>query len=504
MSQAIQAKQGVAFLDSIIYQKTDGTFQTGKVQGDFTLRLSKNGVGNQSTTGITITEVDSVNNPGEYYIAIASTAFVAAVGEYTLLIFDTATPTYSWSQVYQVTALGQVGSVAPVAFEAAASDGRAVDSSNNPLQDVTIYVTNDASPSISTYFTVLTTDADGLFTFYADPGTYTLRYEKSGYELATTTVTFTTLAATGPGEDVTMGTAAASSGMTLAALQAYARQQAYDETGTQADAKLIRAVNNAIDMVARDTQSNWWLRRSYLSFYGAQDFTCTLTNGSPTVTIATGTFPSWSSNAKLKIGSQVVDIIANPATDTLTLATDWNQDSDDYACVLFQDSYSLPTNCYQFGRILPGQSWGWGGEPVSAERLWEAQNASTFGQTYPSAFAVAYSKLLVFPYPTTDKTVAFTYHARPTPMTSSSDVADFDPSQIGLIYSAINYQVSLEFGKALAGGENGGPEKCLAQYRDNLGRSIGTDRLPADLPSLGRGGFPTARDMPIWKTYRSP
>jgi hypothetical protein len=495
MSPPVQVKQGVAYTDSVVYQLPSGSFQTGKVQANFTIRLSKTGVGNQALTGITLTEVDSVNNPGDYALAFATNSFLSAVGEYELVIFDTASPFYSWEQVYQVTALGQPGSLAPVFFQAAVGNARAIDSSSVAIAGATVYVKRGNS-----FIYTLTTDASGLFIFYADPGTYTLYYEKSGYALANTTVTFTTTTSTGPLTDIVMATASNPSTVVYSSLAAYARQQSYDETGTQADSRILRAVNNAVDMVARDTMSNWWLRKNFLAFYGSQSFTCTVTKGSATVTSTSGNFPTWANIAKLKIGSQVVDISANPTSATLTLATTFNGATNSYACVLFLDAYALPTNCYQFGRILPGQNWGWGGEPVSAERLWEAQNASTFGQVYPSAFAVAYSKLLVYPYPTTDNTVAYTYHARPTPMVSSNDVGDFDPSQIGLIYHAINHQIAIEFGKALSGT----PEDTLKLYHDELGRAVNTDRLPADLPSLSRGGFPSARDLPMWKSYRSP
>lgn len=494
MSTPIYLQRAVAFSEGFTYQLTSGVFQTGKVQANFTFRLSLGTTGNQATTGIVLTEVDAVNNPGDYNLAYSATSFLAVNGEYRLIVFDTASPQYAWDQTYVVTSTGAPGPTSNVFFTAVNNNGRIVDSSGVAISGATIYV-----KSGSTTITVLTTDVNGEYTFYANAGTYTLYINKNGYSQNTTTVTFTTTISTGPGINVAL--ASASNGGTVYAsdLWTYSRQQAFDAVGSAADLKIKRAVNRALDMVAKERCFNWWLQRAFMSINGALPFTITLTKDSAAVIITTAT-PAWANTpARFSVNSQILDIASRTDSTHVTLSAPWNGTTGNYSATLFQDTYTLPDNMFQFGRVLPGQRWGWGGDPVSAEVLWERQNSAAYQQQGPGAFAIYNGKLLLGPFPSTNQTYLYSYHRRPTPMTSSADVADFDGSQIEIIHRAIDYQTCTEFGKVVAGDL----PACMRAYKDALARMVTTDRLPADLPSFNRipgmGGSPTQ-----WQAPRSP
>lgn len=492
MGDPVYLARGLAFLDSFTYQLTSGAFQTGKVQANFTIKLSKNG-STASTTGISLTEVDAVNNPGDYVLSYSLSSFVAANGEYHLVIYDTASPQYSWQAVYVVTATGTPGTINNAFFTSTTGDGRAVDQSGNPLSGVVIYI-----KSGTLTLPPVTTDVNGNFTFFAPAGTYTLYYTLSGYQQATASVTFTTTSSTGPLTDVAL--VAVNTGGTVYAsdLWTYCRQQSFDQNGTQADQKIKRAVNRALDMVAKERCFNWWLRRESLVIYGALAYTITLTKGSPVAVSTSGTFPSWATNlARFNTNSQILDIINQTDSTHVTLRGNWNGATGSYSATLFKDTYDLPDNMFQFGRVLPGQRWGWSGDPVSAEVVWEAQNAAAYQQQGPSLFAIFNGNLILSPYPSTDQTYLFTYHARPTPMTNAADIADFDGAQIEIVHRAIDYQTAMEFGKAVAGDA----PACLRAYKDALARMVTTDKSTADLPGMGGLG---GRQPPYWKAPRAP
>src|SRR4051812_6826478 len=93
----IYVKVGTPPIDYIYYLSAVNVPVTGKVNADFTKQVAKTGVGNQATTGITVAEVDATNNPGVYSITYnATTSFMAATGQYELILFDAGAPTFRW------------------------------------------------------------------------------------------------------------------------------------------------------------------------------------------------------------------------------------------------------------------------------------------------------------------------------------------------------------------------------------------------------------------------
>lgn len=480
MSTPIYLQQGIAFIDQFTYQLSTGGFVTGKTQGSFTIVLSNATTTVVSPSGVTITEVGL----GVYQITIAASAFLATNGSYELLIYDTATPIYSWEQVYEVTPSGLPGPIATVSFTSTAGNGRVTDGTGNPLSGARVLITLG-----TVYQTALTTNALGNWgPVFLPAGTYTVYAQLAGYSQASGSLVFTSSTATGPGADLAMTAIANVSTIVASDMWTYARQQSYDQVGSSADLKIKRAVNSATDMIAQERKFNWWLRRQNLTINGFQNVTVLLTNGSANIVIQSGTFPAWATvGAKIKVNSgasnsqAILDLTSQTNNTTVTFNGTWaGPTAATYAGVLFQDTYALPTNMYQFGRILPGQQWGWGGLPVSAETIWEWQNASAFQQQGPSGFAIANGSVIIWPFPSVTQNYNYTMHARPVPAQNPSDTIDWDPAQITLLKFAINYQIAVEFGKAVAGGI----DECLKAYRDALGRMVTTDKLPSDLPSV--------------------
>lgn len=486
-------QSGLVYYDSFVYQNAAGGFVTGKVQANFTMLLSFQGTGGQPLTGITIT---ATSNPGEYEVFFPSTSIPAATGQYDLIIYDTANPQYSWNQEYLVSGNGLPGGFGAASFTSSIGQGRAVDGSGNPLANVSIYIKTAAGIFVA----LLTTNSAGNWgPFYAPAGTYTVTYQLSGYTTGTATLVFAGSTVTGPLTDIAMPIIVSSATITAASLWTYGRQQSYDQQGSAADTKIQRAVGNAIDMVAQTRLFSWWLRRDFLSIMGAQNFTITLTNGSAVVT-ATGVFPSWATlPARFNVNSQILDIISQTNTTTVVLKEPWNGVTASYAAVLILDTYALNQQCYQFGRILPGQSWGWGGDPVTPEQLWEWQNLAAFGQQGPSGFAKIAQNVILWPYPTQNQTNAYTYHARPVPVVNPTDIADIDPTQIGIIQAAIAYQIAREFGKAVSGD----PPATLKLFHEALSTMVTTDQN-ADLPSVNRYPGAAGTNLPVWRTLRQP
>lgn len=493
MATPIYWQVGIGLADAITYQNSAGTFIIGKVQANFTIIVSTS-AGVVASPGITLTEVSAGSDPGVYSIAYSGTGMLATLGSYHVLIYDTSAPLNSWDADIVVTASGGPSPVGSVAFTSTSGNGRAVDGSGNPLANVSIILRNAAT---GVYQVSLTTGSDGNWgPLYLPVGTYNIYYQLSGYSQGIASVVYISATVVGPGSDITLTAIVTTATLLASDAWTYARQQSYDQVGPSADLKLKRSVNRAAEMVAKERKFNWWLRRASLPINGALNYTVTLTKGSTLVTSTSGNFPTWTNLGRLRLNNQVLDLTTNPTTTTATMSGIWNGASGSYSATLFQDSYALPANMFQFGRILPGQTWGWGGEPVSIEQIWEWQNALAYAQQGPSAFAIANNMLTLYPYPSVDASYMVTFHARPAPVAVATDIIDFDPCQIEILHRAIDYQVAVEFGKSV----HGEAAECLAGYTQALARMVTTDRSIADLPSLSQ----RRGQAPFWRAPRAP
>lgn len=476
MSNIVYHRVGTTLRDSIVVQNGDGTFVTGLTDASFTKKLSKDGTGNQSTTGVTITEVSAANNPGEYEVEIASSAFVAANGTYTLVITRTSTPTFTYEQVYVVNDTGSSGST-PASFTATAADGRVTDGTN-PVASASVYITSG-----STFISQTTSDASGLWgPIYLTDGTYTVRVQKSGYTQVSGTITVSGATVTGPGTDLAMAVGSTTNAMAASQLWAYARRMAVDLTGTKADIIIKGAVNDALDMVSSERLWPHLLRKGYLSLNAPYSTgTIALVNGSATVTLTTGTWPSWAASGKIFINNQIIDIATRVSDSQVTMADVWGADGISGTYTLYQNEYDLPDDLWRFHRNLPGQRWGWGAMPTDPGHVLEAEHGACYGQRFSDIFTVMNGAFVCWPYPSESAMLAYTYYARPARLVYDTDISDWDPVHLEVLKRAIDYQLARQIGKVTAGDAG----TTMNAYKEALGRLSAQDKTPTDVESVG-------------------
>lgn len=472
-------RRGTAIRDSFIYMKDDGTFNTGLTQADFTIKLSKDGVGNQSTTGVTLTEVDSTNNPGQYDIAIATTGFVGVNGTYTLAFSKTSDVRFSWEQTWEINETG-TPLATPASFTATAADGRVTDGAS-PLENADVYLTVG-----TTFIGSTITDALGLWgPIYLPDGTITIRVQKSGYNQGSGNITVSGTTVTGPGADIALAVGSTVDPMAAAQLWAYARRQAVDQTGTKADTIIKSAVNDALDMISGAKPWPHLLRRAYLTLKGAYTTgTITTAAGDATVTLAGGTLPAWAASGRIFFQGQVIDVASRTDDTHLEMATPWGgTGAAGLTYVLFQNEYDLPDDMWHFHRVLPGQRWGWGPDPVAPGVLFEMENAAIYGQRFANVFAIHNGAIAMAPYPTSDETIAYTYYARPARLTVDTDIADWDPVHLEALKRAIDVQLAIQFGRVV----HGDIGACQKDYDSALGRDAAATKESVDIPGVGSG-----------------
>jgi len=475
MSSPIYAARGVTWRDFFLHLDAAGAGVIGKTSSDYTIRLAKNGA-NQAIAGLTLTEVSAANNPGLYAVSVdAGAGFVAADGTYSLSIAYTADLTKTWEQTVVVNTDG-LPATSGVSFTASASNGRAM-SGASPLALATVIITSG-----STIVAVLTTDALGVWgpVYFTADGTYGVTVQASGYSSATGTITISGGAtiATGPGIDLTL-TATTNNPLAASELWAYFTRQARDVSGNKASTERQQGVQDALEMLAKEGQWNWLLRRGYLALKGAVSYTATLTNGSAVVTIA-GTWATWAASGRVLVNSQVIDVLSRDSVTQLTLDAPFIGTSGSYAVVLFQDEYALPDNTLWFHQLIPFQRWAWGGNPESPEVFFQRQSGMMYGQQFPSCWTVHAGKLCLYPYPSNDATLAYTYYIQPTALTTGTDIADWDPAQVEVLRRAIDVQVVNRYGSC-AGGD---ADTIFRRYKEALARARSTDREPTSVTGL--------------------
>lgn len=483
-------KVGISIQDAFdLVNVTTGAGVTGKVQADFTINVSRGTTGNIATTGITITEVDAVNNPGHYAVVISGvTGFVASTtGEYLLEIYLTSDPySYRWDQLYYVSNDGTMaGTIGAARFVPTAADGRITDGTS-ALSGVTIRLLN---PSNVVMYQTLS-DANGLWPAVYSDTTLTIEAQRSGYTLSNSgTITVAGSTATGPGTDIELTGATSASGVSFAELVAYARRMARNSSGSLADTQLGSAVNDALGMIATSKQWERYKQDGMWSIHGQYTTgTITTTKGDATVTLATGTWPSWAALGKLRIKSKVYRIASRTSDTEVELIEPWNQDAlSGETYVIFQDEYALPSDLFMFGRLLPGENWAYGGEPVGVEQLFEAMSYFPYGFRYPNMWAIhgrnSSMKLMMYPFPNIDTNCAYWYYRKPAVLVNGTDVADISIVHLELLHRAIDYQVALYYEGCVAGT----PAECYSRYTEAYARASQNDQTAT------HPGRPTSR-----------
>lgn len=472
-------KVGLAIIDSVIVlDKLTRVPVTGLVQASFDFDLSKNGVGNQSLTGITLAEVDATNNPGEYAITCnASTSFAAATGIYTLDLALISDVSYNYSQSYWVTSDGTgAGTVGAASFTAVLGDGR-VTSAGVALSGATVSIRQ-----LTTVLWQTTSSATGVWgPVYLDNGSYTIDVQKSGYTLGTGTITVAANVATGPGADIDLTNVSSGTGLTASDLWSYARRMYLDSTGTKADTEIKQATNDALDMVSKCNVWPWYLSAGKITtvpFYNTG--TVTVTKDSAIVTLAGGTFPTWAASGEFLINNQWYKILTRDSATQITLLVTYGKATQaGVAYVVYQDAYTMPSDCMKFGRLLYGTSWQYGGNPTSYQAFLDAKNIWTSGQQGASLWCTQKTYLRVWPYPSIATDINFSYYRKPAALVSANDEADWDPNHVDLLRRAIDYQLAIR-GRCVAGDT----QTTMGAFNAALAMDQPMDRTESDRPSM--------------------
>lgn len=468
MSTPVYHMRGTTFRDAFLYTDATGAGITGK---SFTTRLAKDSA-TQVVAGVTITEVGAATNPGLYAIVVDSAlGFVAANGSYNLSLFDTADAARIWEQQVIVNATG-APSTSGVAFTASAGHLRAM-AGGNPLASASVIITTPAGA----IYAIFTTGLTGLFgpVYFTTDGVYGVTIQAAGYTSASGTITVsgTGTIATDSGTDLTL-VLSTTNPLSAAELWAYFTRQARDVGGDKAIIERQQGVQDALDMLAKECQWNWLLKRGFFSLRGKVACTATVTNGSAILTATSGTFPTWAASGRAFFKSQVVEILSYDTPTQVTLKASWMEASGSYTVTVFQDEYAMPDNTLWFHQLIPYQRWAWGGTPESQEVFFQRQSAMMYGQQFPSCWTVFAGKLGLYPYPSVDELLAYTYYARPAQLTTGTDIADWDPAQIEVLRRAIDLQVVNRYGSC-AGGEAG---VIMGRYKEALARARTSDREP--------------------------
>lgn len=475
-------KVGTTYRTEFLYLDNSGAPVTGKTNASFTKRLSKNATGNQSTTGITVTEVDATNNPGWYNVTVSgTTGFVSATGEYSLEFIDASDSTKRWNGTIRVTSDGTgAGSWGDASFTAVASNGRIM-SGGSPLSGATVKIL-DANSAL---YVQTTSDASGLWgPVYFPSGTasYTISVQKSGYTIATATLTTSGSTATGPGADISLTAASASSTFLASNLWAYALRMMKNASGTEADTIAQQAVDDALEMIS--------LARKWPYFHGDSSGmpgrislntaystgTIAVSNGGTTVTLTGGTWPTWAASGEIRIDGVWCPVLTRDSSTQLTLRSTWNGSAQSGATyTLAQFAYSLPTDLQRLDVILDDKNRPWRSAPCSLATLQVQKTALVFGQVTPSMHAVAKDKLWVWPYPSADTQLNVMYYRRPAKLTSGSDTADWDPMHEALLRRAIDFQCALRTDCVA-----GPTDECRNNYFEALDLAWAADKTAVD------------------------
>lgn len=473
MAIGVYVRQNQAVTDYFFYISAAGAPVTGKINTNFTKQLTFNTVGNQSVTGIVITEVDATNNPGVYAITLPSTVF-AVTGDYELNFFDNTATTFRWESQFRCTSDGTgTGTTGAVGFTAVAANGRITDGAS-PISGALVTI---RAPSGLTWAT-LTSDVNGLWGpvyFTASTGTYGVFSTKNGYAQGTASIVVTGTA-TGPGTDITMAVATSTAGQTFADLLGYARRMGRDVTGAKADIELKQSVNEALEIISQCHHWPRYLELAQISLNAAeQSIAVICTTGSATITRTTGTWSTWENSgyAKIYINGQIIRITsATVAGTTAVIEAAWAAASATNTCNVFQDEYLLPNNLLNVARIMPGTRWAASQMATGPDIILKLQSAATYGQRIPGCWGIIKQQLFLYPYPTQNDLLGYAYWRKPAELVSGSDVADWDPAHNELLRRAIDYTVSLRYG-GYAGGTT---EQAYANFKEALARAVPNDR----------------------------
>lgn len=466
---------------------TVSSFSTGLTSGDCVIDIIKGSTGNQATTGCVFSEPDATNNPGGYvYTCSGTTSFVAATGEYAVTVYLTANKLKVFSTTLFVTSDGTgAGTWGDAVFTATASDGRVM-SGGSPLEAATIKVVN--SSGVIWYQT--TTDASGLWgpVYFNTNGTYTIYVQKAGYTATSGTITVAGLVATGPGADLTVSQTSTASTLLASSLLGFIKRSNQDRSSSLADTEAIEILNDAVDMIAMERQWDYYHTRGAIQIRSNYDTgTVAITNGSTTLTLSGGTWPSWAASGEIYIDGTWVVVETRTSNSQVELVDPWGNDDVTAASYnLFQFRYALPTDCIRISDTLFGNQWPFIGQPTSAAMIESLKDAWQSMNSQPFRWAIEGGYICLWPVPEENRNVNLLYFRRPTPVASSSDPIDWDSQHPFLLRRAIEYVVALRR-KADSDEKIKAISAAKKAYEDALSTCYSWDKTAADPGSQSLG-----------------
>ncbi len=281
---------------------------------------------------------------------------------------------------------------------------------------------------------------------------------------------------------------------------AYTRRSAGDAVGAKADAEILNCMNAATFMLASDRPWPWLFRRGFLNFVAPYSTgTVTLTAAATSFAGSGTTYPTYTAPFSARIKSRILDMASITTTTAAVMAQTWGEATEaGLSYELFKDSYALPENLLSFGNFLPGQAWASDMEYLDPEEFWIRQNDIPISQTYPDCYTIQGDYVNVWPWPSIAKTIAYSYYAQPTPLTTiASGTLDWPTAHKLLLECAIDAMVARRFGKSIIGDWNA----SYAVYRSMLANVGFEQRGARNLPSMSELviGSRGNRRPPPWK-----
>jgi hypothetical protein len=172
--------------------------------------------------------------------------------------------------------------------------------------------------------------------------------------------------------------------------------------------------------------------------------TIAVANGSSTVTLTSGTWPTWAASGEVRIDGVWCPVLTRDSSTVLTLRSAWNGTAVTAGTyILAQFAYTLPSDLQRLDQFLDDKNRPWRSAPVSLATLQTTKAAWSYGQATPSMHAIGKDKVWVWPYPTSATLMNVLYYRRPAKLASGSDTADWDPMHEALLRRAIDFQCAL-------------------------------------------------------------
>jgi hypothetical protein len=461
---------------------------TGKVAADYTVQITKDGTGNQATTGVVgPTEVSAGNNAGVYSLAVSgSTAFLSATGVYEFKVFRTADLTLVWNETFIVTSDGTgAGTYGIASFTATASNGRIM-SGGLALAGATVTITN----SSGVIYTQLTSDASGLWgpVYFNTNGTYTIYVQKVGYTTTSGTIVVVGATATGPGADLTITAVSSGSTLLVSTLQSYLSRVMLDASGSKFNTLSLEIINEAAEMVFMEMQWPFWNRAGVIELLAPYTTgTLTLTAGSATVAFAGSTLPAWvDAGCDIFIPStgNWYRISTRDSSTQVTITDAYNGTTTaSLAFNLARIRMELPDTCARTNDLLFGANWPYRPVMVSAAKLEAMKDAWQTSDSITCMWAIEQNYICVWPPPQEYKRVNFMYFHKPVQVTSGSDTLDFPPEQVFLLRRAMDYCAAL---RSSTSGEN--KQAVKKAYDDGKAIALAWDKTTANISPEGVDG----------------